>query len=66
MISGYAHPTDLAALSNTPAILLHGMGSGRIIGFNDNTNFRAYWYGTNKLLANAVFFGPQIMNATMR
>lgn len=66
MISGYAHPQDLAALSGTTAILLQSVGSGRIIGFNDNTNFRAYWYGTNKLLANAVFFGPVISGATMR
>jgi len=33
------------------------MGSGRVIAFTDNTNFRAFWYGTNKLLANALFFG---------
>jgi hypothetical protein len=66
MISGYAHPEDLAALSGTPAILLESVGNGRIIGFNDNTNFRAYWYGTNKLLANAVFFGPLVSGATMR
>jgi len=25
--------------------------------FTDNTNFRAFWYGTNKLLMNAIFFG---------
>ena len=28
-----------------------------IIGFSDNPNFRAFWYGTNKLFANAIFFG---------
>ncbi|MEM8894302.1 MAG: M14 family zinc carboxypeptidase [Bacteroidota bacterium] len=66
MISGYGHPADLAALSGTPAVLLQRVGNGRIIAFNDNTNFRAYWYGTNKLLANAVFFGPLINGSTMR
>ena len=33
------------------------MGKGLVILFTDNTNFRAFWYGTNKLLMNAIFFG---------
>ena len=24
----------------------------------DNPNFRAFWYGTDRLFTNAVFFGP--------
>jgi hypothetical protein len=26
----------------------------------DNPSFRAFWYGTDKLMANAVFFGNTI------
>jgi hypothetical protein len=33
------------------------LGKGRVILFTDNTNFRAFWYGTNKFLMNAIFFG---------
>jgi len=33
------------------------LGKGKVIVFTDNTNFRAFWYGTNKLLMNAIFFG---------
>ena len=36
------------------------MGSGRVMVFTDNTNFRAFWYGTNKLLMNAIFFGDKM------
>jgi len=36
------------------------MGSGRVVAFTDNTNFRAFWYGTNKLLMNVVFFGKRM------
>jgi hypothetical protein len=32
------------------------LGSGRVIAFTDNTNFRAFWYGTNKLFMNAIYF----------
>jgi len=31
-----------------------------VISLYDNTNFRAYWYGTNKVFMNAVFFGQII------
>ena len=28
--------------------------------FADNTNFRAFWYGTNKMFLNAIFYGDII------
>ena len=34
-----------------------------VIGFVDNPNFRAFWYGTHKLYLNALFFG-QVLEAT--
>jgi hypothetical protein len=47
-------------IGNTPSIVVDGYGSGRVISFIDNTNFRAFWFGKNKLLANALFFGDMI------
>jgi len=38
------------------------MGNGRIVSLVDNPNFRAFWYGTNKLMMNAIFFG-RIVNS---
>ena len=32
----------------------HGQGS--VVLFADNPNFRAYFYGTNKLFMNSLFF----------
>lgn len=60
LLSGYISPANLATLNNSASILVGGFGRGRVIGFVDNTNFRAFWYGTNKLFANAVFFGHTI------
>ena len=41
--------------------LPHGSGKDvKVIVFTDNTNFRAFWYGTNKLLMNAVFFADEM------
>jgi hypothetical protein len=28
--------------------------------FTDNTNFRAFWYGTNRLLMNAIYMSNKM------
>jgi len=47
-------------IKNTVPFQVKRMGSGRVVAFTDNTNFRAFWYGTNKLLMNVVFFGKRM------
>ncbi|MEA1787058.1 M14 family metallopeptidase [Arenibacter sp. GZD96] len=54
--SGYISKENLALLKNTVPFKVQRVGQGRVIVFTDNTNFRAFWYGTNKLLMNAIFF----------
>jgi len=60
LLSGYISEENLKDLKNTVPVKIRGKGRGTIIYFIDNTNFRAFWYGTNKLLANAVFFGEEM------
>ncbi|RPA69776.1 zinc carboxypeptidase [Cyclobacteriaceae bacterium YHN15] len=64
LASGYVHPENLAKMPNTAIIQVKKLGSGRVIGMVDNPNFRAIWYGTNKLFLNAVFFGQIIKPGT--
>ena len=56
--SGYISEENETLLKNSVPFKAKRMGKGRVILFTDNTNFRAFWYGTNKLLMNAIFFGP--------
>ena len=58
--SGYISEENAELIKNSVPFKVKRMGKGRVILFTDNTNFRAFWYGTNKLLMNAIFFG-QIM-----
>ncbi len=58
--SGYISKKNLDALSNTVPFVHKRLGRGDVILFTDNTNFRAFWYGTNKLLMNAIFFGNEM------
>ncbi|MGB0949677.1 MAG: zinc carboxypeptidase, partial [Marinirhabdus sp.] len=60
LLSGYVSGGNLELLKNTSAFKTSGLGRGQVIYFTDNTNFRAFWYGTNKLLMNAVFFGKMM------
>ncbi|AQG78173.1 M14 family zinc carboxypeptidase [Spirosoma montaniterrae] len=57
LIGGYVHPASLKRVAKSAAILASGDGAGRVVLFADNPNFRATWYGTNKLFLNALFFG---------
>ncbi len=60
LLSGYISKENSKVIKNTVPFKVQRMGRGRVMIFTDNTNFRAFWYGTNKLLMNAVFFGNQM------
>ncbi|WP_178985622.1 M14 metallopeptidase family protein [Winogradskyella helgolandensis] len=60
LLSGYISGQNLDSISKTVPFKIGKIGRGKIIGFTDNTNFRAFWYGTNKLLMNAIFFREEM------
>lgn len=60
LLSGYISKPNLDALSETVPLKINSLGNGKVVAFTDNTNFRAFWYGTNKLLMNAIFFREQL------
>ena len=60
LLSGYISEPNLELIKNTVPFKRNGLGRGNVILFTDNTNFRAFWYGTNKLLMNAIFFGDEM------
>lgn len=60
LLAGYISDYNLKHLGGTAAAIVCGQGRGKVIAFADNPCFRAFWYGTNKLLANAIFFGQLI------
>lgn len=60
LLSGYISEENKELIKNSVPFKSRRMGSGRVILFTDNTNFRAFWYGTNKLMMNAIFFGQMM------
>jgi len=55
LMAGFSDTAMVALLAETPAVIAEKLGRGVVIGFTDNTQFRGYWYGTNKMLANAIY-----------
>jgi hypothetical protein len=62
LVSGYITEKNKKLLRNTPSVVATSYGSGKVIVMSDNPNFRAFWYGTNKLFLNAIFFGSTILS----
>jgi hypothetical protein len=60
LLSGYISKENAKIIKNTVPFKAQKLGSGKVIVFTDNTNFRAFWFGTNKLLMNTIFFGDKM------
>ena len=60
LISGYISNENLELLKNSVPFKVKRYSSGKIFLFTDNTNFRAFWYGTNRLLMNAIYLSNKM------
>lgn len=58
LLSGYISDENLERIKRSACVVVDAQGSGRIIAISDNPNFRAFWWGSNRLFANTIFFGP--------
>jgi hypothetical protein len=60
-IDGYISSENYEELLKPSAsLIVSNLGSGRVVLFADNPNFRGSWYGTNRLFLNAIFLGSEI------
>jgi hypothetical protein len=60
LLAGYISKENAKIIPKTVPFKVQRLGKGRVMVFTDNTNFRAFWYGTNKLLMNSIFFGDMM------
>lgn len=57
LLSGYMSEANRALVGGSAGLTVDALGEGAIILSLDVSTFRAFWWGTQRLLANAVFFG---------
>ncbi len=60
LLSGYISDKNLKLLKNSVPIQIFKSSKGRVIAITDNTNFRAFWYGTNRILTNAIYLSDKM------
>ncbi len=58
LLSGYTSAENLSRVSGSAALTATRLGDGAVIRFADNPNFRAFWYGTEKLLSQCSVLLP--------
>ncbi|HEY9489297.1 MAG TPA: M14 metallopeptidase family protein, partial [Chryseosolibacter sp.] len=66
LISGYISKENYRRIPHASVVGVSVVGRGRVIGFTENIAFRAFWFGTNKLLTNAIFYGSLIEPGSAR
>jgi hypothetical protein len=57
-VSGHMWEENQERLPGSVFLYEQRIGSGRIISFAEDVNFRGYWRGANRLFLNAVILGP--------
>ena len=57
LLSGYSSRENLARLPGAAALKAGRLGAGRVVLMDFDPSFRAFWYGTDGLLLNAVYLG---------
>ena len=57
VLSGYVSEANLERLPGAAALKAARLGRGRVVLMDFNPAFRAFWWGTDGLLLNAVYLG---------
>ena len=60
--AGFVSDYWVEKLKNAPLVTAQRQGQGSIIKFGFNPNFRAFWYGTQRCIINAIFLSDLIRN----
>ncbi|NDV63411.1 hypothetical protein G0Q06_13175 [Puniceicoccales bacterium CK1056] len=63
LLAGYASGENLSLMAGAAAVVVEPQGRGAVVLFGMKPVFRSYWRGTEKLLLNAILFGPLMKDA---
>ncbi|MCS4308397.1 hypothetical protein M2404_002752 [Rheinheimera pacifica] len=62
-LAGYTAPEYVPRIGQSAVLLAHNVGKGRVIAMSDNPVFRGYFYGSSRLLVNALYLGSSFSTA---
>ncbi|WNO59809.1 M14 family zinc carboxypeptidase [Rheinheimera sp. MMS21-TC3] len=56
-LAGFTAAEYIPRISQSAALLAHNVGKGKVIAMTDNPVFRGYFFGSSRLLINALYLG---------
>ncbi len=60
-LGGLKYQSSLDRLAGTPYITEESIGSGKVILFLQDPNYRLYWHGLTRLFLNSVILSPAFL-----
>ena len=60
LMAGYGSVDNVEKIAGSAAVIASRVGRGTLVRISDDPAFRAFWYGTDRLLLNALFFGDTV------
>ena len=60
LMAGYCSDENVERFKGAASVVVYPVGRGRIILISDNPNFRGFWYGSRRIMNNAIFFGDLV------
>lgn len=60
LLSGYLRKAHKESIKGAPEVIVAGAGSGSVICFADDPNFRSVWYSGTRMFMNAILFGNMV------
>jgi hypothetical protein len=61
LLAGYVSEENRDLMANSASLVIDQQGRGAVVLALDNPCFRACWWGTQRLLVNAIFFGDLLV-----
>ncbi|MGI5310185.1 M14 family metallopeptidase [Rheinheimera sp. WS51] len=59
-LAGFTATEYIPRISQSAALIAHNYGKGKVIAMTDNPVFRGYFFGSSRLLINALYLGHSI------
>ncbi|CAM3930361.1 M14 family zinc carboxypeptidase [Rheinheimera salexigens] len=59
-LAGYTAAEYIPRISQSAALMAHNFGKGKVIAMTDNPVFRGYFFGSSRLLINALYLGHSL------
>ncbi len=64
LLAGYCSAENQKEIAGKAAVIARRLGRGVVVQIADDPNFRAFWYGPNRVFLNALFFSPLIRSTS--